>query len=89
MRHTAVGVRDTPWLVCETHYSRCARHTAVGVRDTLYVVVCIARQKRCAYREHGSTPYLVCHTHQTFYSVVMIDPRAVTKTFFGTVFCDL
>ena len=69
MRHTAVGVRDTPWLVCETHYSRCARHTAVGVRDTLYVVVCIARQKRCAYREHGSTPYLVCYTHQTFYSV--------------------
>ena len=66
----AWGVMSTLALVCPPHLHGVQCTLEPSVNTTPNPIVCYAHQKKCAYRNRGSTPYLVCAPHQTFYSVV-------------------
>ena len=72
VRHTILSVATTQGLVCTTHQRSVLYTLLFGCAHYTFMMVCYAHHKRCAYRDIGSTPYLVCCTHFSFYSVSLL-----------------
>ena len=68
VQHTILSVATTQGLVCTTHQRSVLYTLLFGCAYYTFMMVCYAHHKRCAYRDIGSTPYLVCCTHISFYS---------------------
>ena len=70
VQHTIISVATTQGLVCTTHQRSVLYTLFFGCAHYTFMMVCYAHHKRCAYSDIGSTPYLVCSTHFSFYSVM-------------------
>ena len=58
-QHTSLSVIATPGLVYTTHHRSVLYTLLFECAEYTFMMVCSAHHKRCAYRDIGSTPYLV------------------------------